>query len=300
MPEFLAKRMKLLGLALAIASLAFFVSELYSRVGIEALASAIAGYGFYLLAALGLYLIAFVPMVMSWNLLLGGTGGTLDAAASSRIFLVSQFAKYLPGNVGHLIGRIVLARNAGVPVRSASAAMLLETVCVLLAASLLVLVAIVSGMLSFEAAPWLLAGSLGIAGVGSAIAFALLARSEDRPKVRLGTIGAAIVLLCLVFLLISAAQIVLLKGDAPFDWSQAGLLASAVIVSWLAGFLAPGAPAGLGVREVGLVAFLYGTIPQEEVLIAATAMRIVTLIGDLVTWLIGLAIQPETEAMPAA
>jgi hypothetical protein len=56
------------------------------------------------------------------------------------------------------------------------------------------------------------------------------------------------------------------------------------MLSWLAGFLTPGAPSGLGVREVLMMMFMAGTL-NEGILISAMFMhRMLTVMGDVIAY----------------
>ena len=61
------------------------------------------------------------------------------------------------------------------------------------------------------------------------------------------------------------------------------------LLSWLAGFLTPGAPSGIGVREVVMLMFL-GDFVDPSVLVAAMVMhRILTVIGDIFAYTVAFA-----------
>lgn len=66
------------------------------------------------------------------------------------------------------------------------------------------------------------------------------------------------------------------------------LFTSSFALAWVLGFLAPGAPAGLGVREGALAFLLAGSVDDQRVLTLILAMRIVTVMGDGLCWLVGL------------
>jgi glycosyltransferase 2 family protein len=53
------------------------------------------------------------------------------------------------------------------------------------------------------------------------------------------------------------------------------------IFSWLIGFITPGAPAGVGVREIVLFTLLTPFIPEGILLLAIVVMRFITVGGDL-------------------
>jgi uncharacterized membrane protein YbhN (UPF0104 family) len=67
------------------------------------------------------------------------------------------------------------------------------------------------------------------------------------------------------------------------------LITAAFALSWLIGFLAPGAPAGLGVREGIMVVLLSGAADNAQVLIFVLLARVVTMLGDICNFLIGSA-----------
>ena len=68
-----------------------------------------------------------------------------------------------------------------------------------------------------------------------------------------------------------------------------GLVTAAFALSWLVGFLAPGAPAGLGVREGIMVVLLSGAADNAQLLVFVLLARLVTMLGDACNFLIGSA-----------
>jgi uncharacterized membrane protein YbhN (UPF0104 family) len=64
----------------------------------------------------------------------------------------------------------------------------------------------------------------------------------------------------------------------PGGW---GLAAASYVVAWLAGLLTPGAPAGIGVRELVLTLLLAGIAAPALVVLAVLLGRVVTVVGDL-------------------
>ena len=69
------------------------------------------------------------------------------------------------------------------------------------------------------------------------------------------------------------------------------------LLAWLAGFITPGAPSGLGIREAVMVMFLTGFV-YDDILVAAMVMhRVLTVLGDvmafLAAWAISKFFQPK-------
>ena len=77
-----------------------------------------------------------------------------------------------------------------------------------------------------------------------------------------------------------------LFGQAEADfWLLTGIFA----VAWIAGFVTPGAPGGLGVREAILVASLGPLYGEGTAVALALTLRAVTTAGDGLGFLVGLA-----------
>ena len=171
----------------------------------------------------------------------------------------TQIAKYLPGNVGHHLTRSALAIECGIPLRAVARTLTMEAV--------------------------LLAGT-GI-GVG------LLALPVLRPAWRRAVLADSI-----NFLLLGSALAVLAFAVADPPLTILPLAIGAFAVSWVAGFLVPGAPAGLGVREAVLVAFLSPAV--ERALPIVLGFRLATTLGDCLSLGLGWALAARPRATPTA
>lgn len=68
--------------------------------------------------------------------------------------------------------------------------------------------------------------------------------------------------------------------------------AAIFLLAWLAGFVVPVAPGGIGVREAALLALAGGSIPAAAALAAVLALRLASIGGDLVFGMIVLARRP--------
>ena len=80
------------------------------------------------------YLAGFLLTAIAWRILLGAMGETPRLTQALSILLISQIAKYLPGNFGHHVGRVLMARNAGLASGLVVLATTLEAGGVMLAA----------------------------------------------------------------------------------------------------------------------------------------------------------------------
>lgn len=68
---------------------------------------------------------------------------------------------------------------------------------------------------------------------------------------------------------------------APVPYENWPALVGLFAVAWIVSTLTPGAPSGIGVRELVLVAGLSLVAPTGSAILAATLLRVVTVGGDL-------------------
>ena len=209
----------------------------------------------------GLYALTHLTTTLGWLGVIRACGHHLPLRDGLAISLVSQAAKYIPGNIAHHLGRAALAKQAGLPLRVSSLVLPVELVCVSFAALM------VGG---FLLSPW--------------VTFACLAMLAAL----LATRARALALPILAFALglgLAGVSFALLAGVPQ--------AVPAYPLGWLAGFLLPGAPAGLGVREAALLALLDSAARPETLGGAIIIHRVITAVVDglvaLVAYFAGLA-----------
>ena len=284
-----------LGLALTLASLLIVGSQIVDASGtlgaefsnpifVTALLFGILGYA--LLCAL----IGF-----AWTLLARGFEGSgcLGFRDGMIIFGRSQILKYLPSNVLHLVGRHGMARAIGASHSSLLLATAAESALLVTAGAAMALVFALPLLVRFVVAPIsqsvtslsiiVALGALGIT------AFLWLKYKGYLDAKHVWFVGVAVLLYTCFFLLNGAILYALLlaaDGLVLQPWLIVGVTASA----WLGGFVVPGAPAGLGIREMILLSGLeLAGSAGPSALAAAIGYRIVTFGGDVVVALVSLA-----------
>jgi len=240
-------------------------------------------------AGCGYALMGFL-LSAAWHLLAGRLGrSTLSARAHHSLYARSQIAKYVPGNVLHLAGRHALSRRAGESHAALVVAALYEVAGLLTAAASVCLVGVATVSLDRSRLPLVALGGVVALALLTLTAIAAthpavrrrLALPERRPAELVRAVGGALGLYLLFFVAggILLVWLVLAVGGAP-GVRATGVVIAAFSLAWAAGFLTPGAPAGLGVREAALVAALGGLVGQPTALLAALALRVVTVLGD--------------------
>lgn len=300
-----------IGLAISVACLAFFVHAARDVLaGMDRPADWNWG---AVPAAMAPYLAAYAALAFAWYCLLHLLGLRLAAPQVLGIYLTAQFAKYLPGNVGHHAGRVYLASRAGLPPFGVGLSMLLEML--LIVGCALVLSLPLAPLLARAAQRGMSAGlALGIgAGILVALASALALRRHPLvqsagqhlrtvlAQLRSTSIGylAGAVALSLAGLALAGSSLLVLCG--PDSAGQLVQVVALVCGAWIVGFLTPGAPAGLGVREAVLLGGLTSLFERQTAVEASVMFRVVSVGADLVALACGLLLQrirPRPGAVP--
>jgi hypothetical protein len=248
-----------------------------------------------LAGGLFLYLLAQLVGAFAWTAVLRIYDVKLPFGRAESQLLLSQIGKYIPGNVVHLFGRIALARADGVPAKIAGAAMLLEVAALLTTGAGIVgvivllrpdLIQILTAQLQDKTAAILLSIAIALVFGALVVGQTVLWRRAGRPRLaglqfalpiglHIANFVVLGVSLWFVAVAISPDEIPILHCTAIFT------------TAWVVGFLMPGAPGGVGIRD-GIIALgleLY--IGQGAGLGVAVAHRSLSVLGDVVTFGIG-------------
>lgn len=212
-------------------------------------------------------------------------------------YALSQLAKYIPGNVFQYVGRHGRMARAGVPNGPLLRAVTADIIVLLIAAAL---TALCSDLLFPIHLPMPSVGSarlvlvtavLVIAAAGVAtIAGPRLVQSIRKSSPRRATL-AAVIPLMMIFFTIQGFTLVSLAGAAT--GAILPQLATVAVISWIAGVLPLGAPAGLGTREAMILLLAGPLVGSANSLLIAALFRLVTTFGDIVCFGLGWAISRQ-------
>jgi len=234
----------------------------------------------------------------AWYQLLGAGSTTASIRSHHAVYGRTQIAKYLPGNVFHLVGRQVIGRRLGHGQGRLALASLLEALLLVLVAGALSLPLVWhrldQGLLWIGA---FAAPVLALIAVGwvrrHGLALRDLAAGADRGTRPAGLCLLRAVALYALFFLVVAAIAWMLALSVSEPGRPAIELAGSVPVialAWLVGFATPGSSAGIGVREAVLIAALEGTLGAPASALIALALRLVTVGGDVMFLTLGMTL----------
>ncbi len=229
-----------------------------------------------------------------------GASSRISYRHSALAYFGSQPMKYLPGSFWILPGRVVLLRGLGHDLSMSSAGLMFEMITQVLSSSLVAVV--IFGASGFESiwyqqAAWLiLAGSL-VASVLLVVAPAWILRWLTRPSsfrqamAQLAEIPLAVRLKNLLLTTLAFAAMWLLMGasfyalvvatDPHLDLALLKVAIGVSTLSWLAGFLSPFSPGGVGVREAAIVLMLGPFMDGPQAVVVALLCRLLSLAVEM-------------------
>ena len=223
-----------------------------------------------------------------------------------RVYASANIGKYLPGNVGHYAGRNIIGQEYELSQRDMLFSSILE-VFLKLAASFLMIISIIGNDIqhffsqiktNFEINYHFF---LNVSYV-TVVLFVLLILFYLSPlieklfkikkiqfikKIKILLMNTSIYIF--VFLLNAFIFIIILSIIDPlvFSKNNAFYLSAIYILTWLVGYLTPGAPGGIGVKEGLLILFLSSSVGVETITIVSIVIRIISIFSDLIAFFIG-------------
>lgn len=246
--------------------------------------------------ATGITLLAHTWAGWIWTWVLQELKQPVSSIKFIQVYLKTNIAKYLPGNVWHHYGRIVAAKNANVSPGAATLSVLLEPL--LMAAAALILVVLFGNQFAANSTNF----TLQIVRIISlliilcalhprflnkliGIVYKLKAQkssAQSAPKLGIRRYPLRPLLGEIGFLgLRGMGFIITVFAIMPVNFSQIPLLLGAFSFAWLLGFVVPGAPGGLGVFEATAIAILQHRFPSAAIISAIALYRLISIIAEV-------------------
>lgn len=227
-----------------------------------------------------IYGLANLMLSLAWWNLLEQFGASVSRRWAIKTYGISQLAKYVPGNIFHLAGRQAMGMAAGVSGWALAKSSVWE----------LGLISFSGAVFGLLALPLLMPDlpemiSVGMFATVIVMAATLFWRYAGLPVAHaFGWHVSFLAISGLLFTGLIALQGGML-GISGFKWL---LLCGAYVLAWLIGLVTPGAPAGVGVRELVLLFLLKGEISEAELVLVVLLGRMVTVGGDVLIYIISL------------
>jgi uncharacterized membrane protein YbhN (UPF0104 family) len=255
----------------------------------EAAAIRIEPTGWAILAiALGVTLTAHIWSGWVWGWILHSLSAPVKGSWSIAIYLKTNIAKYLPGNVWHFYGRVKATQAIGVPLGVATLSVLLEPLLMAAAALLIALISLKHnnwGLQVLSLAAVLLVVHPRVLNFGIKLLSRLKAKSKPQADaaepLRIERYPFLPLLGELGFVGLRGTGFVLtLLALGSVIPTQIPLLLSAFSLAWLLGLVIPGAPGGIGVFEATIIALLDSQFSTGLLLSTVVLYRSISILAE--------------------
>lgn len=296
------KKLKLAGNVLTIGAVILIIRKIlgmdidFSQLGSSSVLSAL---GVSTLVQTAIITFGCIPWLIFIQSL---SGRKIPFSKAMPVYTNSNIYKYIPGNVFQYIGRNQLAADMEISHVDVACATILDIFFSVLSTgviSVMLLGGKVAELLGKYGRNMLIIGCAGIVLLAAA---AVIARWKFSDKIRsyLSRYSKAFqpenrktLLLGVAYYfcqnLISASSYfvcmrLIIGADA--ELSELLTLTGAFMFAWIIGFVTPGAPGGIGIRE-GVMIFVSGDSFADRVIFFALAMRIASTAADVAAFIIG-------------
>jgi hypothetical protein len=255
----------------------------------------------------------FLP-AYSWWLLVHPVQDTLRLSQSIWVYAYTQIGKYLPGNVGHHVGRVFVASQLGMDRKVATWSVVTEALLLLVFATIqaVLILLLFSPAMDFPFGRWLsptrLIAVLSLMTVSIFGAYFVVNRMNWRPVRQLigewriplpsfKTLGGYFLVNCVNALIMGCVLAYIGLELFSISLSHYWLMLCAWLFAWVIGFTFPGAPAGLGVREGIIAALLETSLGGTATLGLIVVHRLVTSLVDVLVF--AIAFQQRHRFLPS-
>ncbi len=215
----------------------------------------------------------------------------ISANICNRIYGKSQIAKYIPGNVFHVVGRHLLGSQAGIRHVVLAGATVYEilgllSISILIGFGGMIIFGLGNIYFSLYQIILILFTTLVITGLTIALVPYLMSlRGVILPYKEIGNtvrnISKVYLFYFIFFLIAGLLLVIIVNIFLNINFIITAKLVVIFSIAWVAGFIIPGAPGGIGVREAVIIFFITPIIGEAQSIAVAIALRFITLLGDV-------------------
>jgi len=97
---------------------------------------------YFLTYSFVLFVVGSILIALGWNLILRVLGGRLGCKRALKIFFITDLAKYVPGKVWTIVGKVYLCAKEGIPIAKTSASVVIQPLIQVIAGILIFLLSL--------------------------------------------------------------------------------------------------------------------------------------------------------------
>ncbi len=299
------KIIKYLGKAVSILSIIFIIRAVYV-LGFDF--SAVHNWPFFLGVALLCTVAKCITVYVSgtaWYRWLNFFSGTkCHRKEALCVYAKANIGKYLPGNVMHYVERNLFAGKLGISQKKIAASTVFE-VFTLVSAAFIIGIAVSFGQL--QSAFYNIFGEnyvqIIVGVIAAGLVCLIVAGFIFKNKVAsvladykfsdfvLTYIGNVLLYMIVLITLGIIMVVLYCYMGGRFELRSAALIVSGFTIAWVLGFVIPGAPGGIGVRELVITLLLSSVVGESLVVTLSVTHRLITIVGDFMAYLVMLIIR---------
>jgi len=197
----------------------------------------------------------------------------------AELYCTSNIMKYLPGNVMQYIGRNKIAVDEGLEHKKVAWATFLE-ICITVLSSIVLISLFSVG----EINGYTFSRRERVIGIFLCIGSTIFLGKIHKNKIWdfIEILGINIFINCGVGFLFHAFLMV----NTEISIGYAGEIIGGFSLAFLVGYLIPGAPGGIGVREFVLIQLFAEIVSEKDILVLSICFRLVSVFADLLAYII--------------
>ena len=224
-----------------------------------------------------------------WKLQLGSKYTEFTLRKSFRIIALTQIAKYVPGNIAHVVGRFYLSQKI-LKKSDAAYSIFIENIMFIISASMIGAIYFffydVDNIIEINLV-WILPTLIVCLLIVMKFFLSYIRAKYDVIKPQFSIFIKVFFVFVFLHLLGGVTIFVLINLITPELGTPFLLCISGYAISFMIGFITPGAPGGIGVREFAFTQLFTPFIGAIYALEVILLFRIITILSDLMLFVIG-------------
>ena len=251
------------------------------------------------------YTFLFLLIALAWKVIMTSLNGKITFKNSFTIYGRSNISKYIPGNVFHFVGRGLMSKEIGIGTNVVLNGIFLETLLLVIATGVIAVPSLIiygtekisflnTNRIIFIIAVLTLLLIIAVVCIKfiPSLKNWLIKRNllVDTGKINFKTLALSSALVIIIYFFYYGSVSLILFYLSNYFWSlqlhQFFIFLGAYSLGWLLGFITPGAPGGLGVREAVITGFLTPSLGAPKALVLALVFRLITIFGDFLFFLV--------------
>jgi len=245
---------------------------------------------YFLTYSFVLFVVGSILIALGWNLILRVLGGKLGYKRALKIFFITDLAKYVPGKVWTIVGKVYLCAKEGIPIAKTSASVVIQPLIQVIAGILIFLLSLpfwtkTSGFMSklYLFLPLIPIGLILLhpAIMTKPLNF-VLTRLKQKPielNIKYRDILLILLLWCGLWIITGIASYFLVISIYSFPISQLPVIIGIFSIAGISQFLTP---SGIGVLEGVLTVLLGLYLPVHIAIFIALLARVWKTVTELV------------------